>query len=287
MSIKSFLLVGNCVIDQIFTLSEFPSEDQELRAETMSLAIGGNACNSAQILAQLGLRVEIISSMAQDPDAQWLIRQLERRQISSGLCQHHANGNTPRSNIWLNRQNGSRTIVHYRDLAELELAHLEKIDPSSYQWIHFEGRNVETLLQLLPQWDDHTAPISLEMEKNRPQLKKLLPYVTTVIVSSAYLQQTGLSATECIRQLRQINPGLMVVCTLGPSGSIASDANGKIITTMAQQVSRVIDSTGAGDCFIAGLISQLAQGKGFSAAIGYAHTLAANKIKQQGMNINV
>ena len=47
------------------------------------------------------------------------------------------------------------------------------------------------------------------------------------------------------------------------------------------------DRGGVGGAMIAGLISQLAQGKGFSAAIGYAHTLAANKIKQQGMNINV
>jgi ketohexokinase len=287
MTIKSILLVGNCVIDQIFTVSHYPSEDEELRAQAMAIAIGGNACNSAQILAQLGFRVELMSSMAQDIESQWLIQQLQARHISTGLCQYHADGKTPRSNIWLNRQNGSRSIVHYRDLAELDLASFEKIDGSAYQWIHFEGRNVETLVKVLPELARCEVPISLEMEKNRPQLEQLLPHVTSVIVSSAYLQQTGISASDCVQHIRRINPRLNIVCTLGQSGSIASDASGNIITTEAQQVSSVVDSIGAGDCFIAGLISQLAQDQNLPAALSYANQLAANKIKQQGMNIDV
>ncbi len=287
MSIKSILLVGNCVVDQIFTVSHYPAEDEELRAASMTRVIGGNAANSAQILAQLGARVELMSSMAQDQDAQWLLQQLAASHISTDLCQQHEDAPTPQSCIWLNRADGSRTIVHVRDLPELDVAQLKSIDVSAYQWIHFEGRNVETLLQYLPQLKNCGVSISLEMEKDRPHLVELLPYVDTVIVSNAYLQQAGLAVEDCMGKFRQINNRLRIVCTQGASGSIASDEKGAIIKTEAESVSAVVDTIGAGDCFIAGLIFQLAHDESFPSALIYANQLAANKIQQHGMKVNV
>ncbi len=274
-------------MDQIFTLTRYPAEDEELRAESMTRQAGGNACNSAQILAQLGFKVELISSMAQDADAQWLLQHLTEHQISTRLCQHHPSASTPQSTIWLNQRNGSRTIVHYRELPELDLDHLQQLETSAYQWIHFEGRNVDSLLQYLPQLAATGVTISLEMEKNRPQLEALLPFVDTVIVSRDYLQQTGSSAEALIDRLQRNNPGLSIVCTLGQAGSIASDSPGNIIKTEAESLSSVVDTRGAGDCFIAGLISQLVEDADFPSALSFANQLAANKIGQKGMNINV
>ena len=287
MSIKSILLIGNCVIDQIFTVSHYPAEDEELRAQSMTRVIGGNAANSAQILAQLGARVELMSSMARDPDAQWLAQQLAASNISTNLCQYHAQASTPQSTIWLNQTNGSRTIVHFRDLPELDLAQLESIDASAYRWIHFEGRNVETLLRYLPELRQQSVPVSLELEKHRSQLAELLPYLDTVIVSNDYLQQTELTAEACIHHFHQINSNLQIVCTLGSAGAIASDNSGDIIKIEAESVSAVVDTIGAGDCFIAGLINQLAGNNSFLSAVSYANRLAANKIQQQGMKVHV
>lgn len=286
MNENNILIVGNCVVDQIMTLPHYPHQDEELLALRKTIAMGGNACNSSQILAELGHQVSLVSSLARDKDADWLLQKLSDAGINTDYCRQHPGCATPLSSIWLNRRNGSRTIAHYRNLAELTLADLQKIRPERYQWIHFEGRNIKTLQDYLPTLVDYTVPVSLEMEKYRDQIELLLPYVNTVIISSQYLSDRKLSAEDCLQQLKQVNRRLNIVCTLGSSGLLAMDQNENIIKMEAEPVDQVIDTIGAGDCFIAGLIDQLMVQKHFFPALSFANRLAAKKIQNRGMTIN-
>ena len=54
----------------------------------------------------------------------------------------------------------------------------------------------------------------------------------------------------------------------------------------AEPIKQIVDTNGAGDCFIAGLISSLAAGDGFATALEFARRLAANKIQHEGMMID-
>ncbi len=281
------LIVGNCILDQIWEIDRFPDEDAEFRAQSRLQQLGGNASNTASVLGKLGHEVELISLMADDTNASWLRQQLENKAVQTSLCPTVKNSITPVSNIWLNTSNGSRTICHYRDLPELSLQQLKQIQPDSYKWIHFEGRNIPVLLEYLPLLHNlHAVPISLEIEKPRADIEKLLPYVSVVIVSNDYLKQQHNSAHACIKQFAEINPQLKIVCTQGSKGLIAADEQKEIIELKAEAVVKVVDSIGAGDCFIAGLISRLSQRQSFKQALIFANKLAAIKVQHHGMNFN-
>ena len=280
------LLVGNCVLDQVWQLPYFPAQDEEMRAINCTRLIGGNACNSAQMLALLKNEVELVCSLAQDASSEWLLRELSTRGIGTRHCIQQPGYSTPESSIWLNSLNGSRTIAHHRNLPELGLESLQNIEPESYRWIHFEGRNIRVLKSYLATFRHPNCLLSLEIEKDRPDIEKLLPYVHVAIVSNAYLRSRKISATECLQYFRQINSALNVVCTLGADGLIALDDRGKLIEIAAQPVARVVDTIAAGDCFIAGLIHQMLQLEPFYAALDYAHKLAARKIQFQGIKLN-
>jgi len=269
-------------------LPRYPEEDDELRALQSNRLPGGNACNSARVLAKLGHRVELMSNLAQDADSDWLLKQLQDEGIGTDLCPRLDGQSTPYSSIWLNQKNGSRTITHYRDLSELSQQQLSTLNAAHYDWIHFEGRNIDTLLQLLRHGSvfDNT-PLSLEIEKARPDIEQLLPYMKVVIVSSHYLRQKKISAQQCIQQLKSINLQLNIVCTLGAQGLLAMDETGAKIEIQAEAVEQVVDSIGAGDCFIAGLISRLMQSENFKAALEYANHLAAVKVQHQGLDFDV
>lgn len=280
----AILLIGNCVVDQVLELEHFPQQDEEMRALSKNRVLGGNSCNSARILAKLGNNVEIVSSMAQDSTAEWLLQELSRLGISTSYSIQQPGYSTAESSIWLNRQNGSRTIVHYRDLPELSLDELNKIPVQHFQWIHFEGRNVETLLTYLQGPKHLECSISLEIEKDREDIEHLLPFIDTVIVSSAYLESKNISAEHCLETFSQYNSELNIVCTLGASGVVAKDRFGKVIHLAAERIEKVVDTIGAGDCFIAGLIHRLNQQDNFESALIYANRLAAHKIQFKGMN---
>ncbi len=283
--LPSMLIIGNCIVDQIWKIDQFPPEDAEFRALARTQQLGGNACNSAQILSKLGHSVELVAQLADDAEADWIQQQLSRLGIQYQYCAQSAHSQTPLSSIWLNEANGSRTICHYRDLPELSLAQLQQIDPDNYQWLHLEGRNIQVLQQYLPMLEKRSQfLISLEIEKPRAGIQALLPYVDVAIVSSAYLSQMQISAERCLDEFHQLNPQLQLVCTLGDRGLLALDANQQMIRMNAEAVERVVNTSGAGDCFIAGLISQMSQQIPFAEALSFASRLAASKVQQQDMS---
>lgn len=277
------LLVGNCIQDHVFTLPRFPPEDDEMRAQHRSLVLGGNACNSAQVLQQLGHEVHLMCSLAQDAAADWIRQQLVKARIAIDLCQTFTSGSTPVSSIWLNQQNGSRTIVHHRDLPELTLQHLQQINPADFDWIHFEGRNIETLSKFLPSLQASGVPMSLEIEKQRTDIQRLAPFVDTIVISSQYLKQRNISAPEAMQELKLLNPGSNLVCTLGSNGLVALKSNDELISIKTETVQQAVDTLAAGDCFIAGLISRLCQQQTFETALQFANKLAARKIQFRGL----
>lgn len=285
MTEKTILLVGNATIDQVFSLTHFPHENEEMRALDKTEVIGGNACNSAQVLAQLGESVELMCSLADDNTGFWLKQQIEQLGIGISMCMQHRGYATPLSSIWLNQQNASRSIVHYRNLPEISLADLQQIQGDRYSWIHFEGRNIPTIRDYLPSLEMRRDSLSLEIEKPREDIESLLPYVGTVIVSRDYLRAHEMTAHGCIDRLKAINPKLNIVCTLGEEGFLAIDHEGQMIERTAVPVIHVVDTRGAGDCFIAGLISQQVRAKSFATALDYASELAAKKIQLMGMRI--
>ncbi len=282
----SLLLIGNCVLDQVWELEYFPQQDEELRALAQTRVLGGNACNSAQILARLGNQVELVSSLADDSSANWLLQQLANLGISTRFCLQKTGYSTPESSIWLNQENGTRTIVHFRDLPELTLRELEIIPLHNYQWIHFEGRNIEILQKYIAEHEFSTGPVSLEIEKNRPGMERLLPFVDTAIVSSAYLKSNNISADQCFEYFTEYNANLNIVCTLGDLGIVAKERSGMVFQLSAERVERVVDTVGAGDCFIAGLIHQLSRQQSFESALNFANKLAAHKIRFKGMRLH-
>jgi ketohexokinase len=279
-------MIGNCVLDEVWTLRHYPAEDDEMRAENRRQDLGGNACNSAQILAQLGNQVELLATLADDDDADWMLGQLAGLGISTHYCRQIKNTCSPKSVIWLNRKNGSRTIVHHRNLPELSAQDLLAPDTHNLQWVHLEGRNIDTLLEVLPAMK-LPCPLSLEIEKPRPNIEKLLTHVDSVIVSKAYLSARDIDARRCIDDFLRINPSLEIICTLGDQGIAAASTQDGLLRIAAQPVDTISDSIGAGDCFIAGFIHQRLNSGDFVTAVQFANRLAANKLEHQGMNIDV
>lgn len=282
------IVVGNCIVDEIIQLPYYPQEDEEMRAVQAWRTPGGNACNSSRVLARQGHRVRLVCQLAQDTLSDWLIQQLDNERIDTSFCARSKDQSTPVSSIWLNQTNGSRTIAHYRDLDELSMTTLNNLNSLTADWIHFEGRNIKPLTRFLQASPElQTIPLSLEIEKARDDIEKLLPWMSVVIVSNDYLKQKGLTATACMQRLKSYNQNLKVVCTLGSAGLLAMDQESAVIQIDAEPVKAIVDTIGAGDCFIAGLISALSRAETFIDALRYANHLAALKIQHQGFDFHV
>lgn len=283
----SYILVaGNAVWDIVNVIDHYPQEDDELRALTQWATCGGNAVNMLQLLAAKQHRCDFVGVLANDSLGESIHQQLQRLHINTDYVTH-LSGSSPISTILLNNSTASRTIIHYRDLPELQASAFCHIPVARYDWLHFEGRNVIQLADMLTYARTQIIdqPISLECEKVRPGLESLLPLIDIALFSRSYAVAQGFNDPETFLQAKQQRfPECLMTCTWGAQGAWAIDLAGNLMHAPAPTITPVIDTLGAGDVFNAGLIHALVTGEPFDLALQHAVSLASRKVAQQGFS---
>ncbi len=278
---------GNTVLDTILTVPHHTKENQELRAINKKISTGGNTNNTLYVLSQLGHETSICTTLATDNEAKLLIMDLKKRQISTTHVQKIIQGQTPSSFITLNQENGHRTIIHYRDLPEVSFEHFAKITVEAFDWLHFEGRNIENLAGMLNIAKTFLTkqPISLEIEKSREGIEALFNQANLLIFSHHYATEQGFSDGEMLlKHIQASVPNAKLVCTWGEQGAWFADINQPIQYIKAEVIHPVIDTLGAGDTFNAALIHHLIQGDSLKESVKNANYFAAQKCKQFGLD---
>lgn len=277
--------VGIATLDIINQLDHYPLEDSELRANAQQIARGGNATNTLVVLSQLGEQCDWCGVLADDPNSNTVRADLAHNNISIKYCQIVPNTVTPTSYIILNTSNGSRSIIHYRDLPELELKAFQACPLDQYQWLHFEGRAVDETFKMMEfsRQQQPTLPISLEVEKPREGIEQLFPLADLLFFSRHFAKSQNYStATELLLDMQKRVPQATLVCAWGEHGAYAVAPNGEILHAPAISQGLVIDSLGAGDTFNAGMIHHLLAKQPLVQALQNSCQLAALKCTQQG-----
>lgn len=280
------LLTGIATLDIINVVDHYPHEDEELRALAHDEQSGGNAANTAVVLNQLGHHVEFAGVISEASGGKKIINDLKRNNISINYCQYDS-GAPPVSYITINRENGSRTIVHYRTIPELSFESFDKIPLSEFDWYHFEGRNVESTLKMLDkiQQEIIEKPVSLEVEKPRTSIEQLYPYADVVFFSRNFAVTCGFAAAEEFLQAqRKEIPHAILICAWGELGAWALDHNNTLHHSRAYPPEYIIDTLGAGDTFNAAMIHNLLNNTGLTSSLSSACKLAGRKIAQQGFD---
>ena len=283
----NILGVGIATLDIINTIDGYPAENDEIRAIDRVIKRGGNATNTLAVLSQLGHSCAWSGVMADTPDASYIWEDLEKYHIDRQAVHIHANGSLPTSYILLNRQNGSRTIVHYRNLPEYTFEDFKCIDLRAYDWIHFEGRNIETTNRMLAYARNSRpdAPLSVEIEKPREGISQLFDNVSVLFFSQGYAQHCGFNnPRDFLNYIHMKTTASSLVCTWGDHGAAGMDSAKQIYVSPAFPPPHVKDTIAAGDTFNAGFIDARLRNLDFNAALESACRLAGKKCGRFGID---
>lgn len=280
------LAVGIVTLDVIQVVEHYPVEDSETRCLEQRLSRGGNATNTLVVLSQLGHVCAWAGVSVSRPGYELVWADLQRYQIESVGRRVETEGSLPTSHIILNRQNGSRTILHYRDLPEFTAADLQKIGLDNYDWLHFEGRAVPELLKMVG-WARQICPnlpISLEVEKPRLGIAQVFPEVDIVLCSRHFAQSQGYEkGPDFLRAMWTQVPEVDWICAWGAEGGYGMSKEGMAVASPAYSPLSVVDTLGAGDTFNAGIIDGYVRGQSLEQALSRACQLAGRKCGQWGL----
>lgn len=278
------LLTGIVVLDIINHLDSYPKEDSEVRAIKQQSRRGGNASNTATILSQLNHNCILAASLSNDSSGQFLRKDIEDNGIQLAISSASHEYTSPTSYITLNRANGSRSIIHYRNLPELTFDQFDKINLEAVNWYHFEGRNVNETRQMMQKSHHFNKTISLEIEKDRDGIDALIPLANIIYFSRPFAQSRNLlEARDCLKYFNSLYPDKVLVCTWGTEGAYAMHNNVEFFSP-AFHIEKSIDTIGAGDTFNAGFIHAQINKFSIQDSLVYACKLAGLKCAKSGLS---
>jgi ketohexokinase len=282
------LTIGIATLDIINSVDGYPQEDDEVRASQQDIRRGGNAANSAVILAQLGHSCSWAGNLSDDASADFIAADLHHYGIDTTHSCRITGAKTPTSYITHNRRNGSRTIIHYRDLPEYSLEQFSTIDLSPYDWLHFESRHCHETAAMLHRvrLQQPHLPISIEIEKQRPAIDTLFGLADLLLFSRAFARTSGyVDSAEFLHAMRQQQPETGLVCAWGEAGAwVLPGDQPRASLIPAFPPDRLVDTLAAGDTFNAGVIDARCRGLSLPEAVTAACRLAGRKCGSEGLN---
>jgi sugar/nucleoside kinase (ribokinase family) len=284
---KPIVCLGILVADVIGKpVHSVPGPGSLALVDEMSLHCGGCAANAATALANLGLPVDVIGKVGDDPFGDFVIEELQHRGIgTSGVTRDSSNGTS--ASMVIVDPDGERRFIHY--IGANAAFTIEDIDfdlVSAAAVLHIGGslvlpgidgqptaeilkraREAGVITFLDTVWDDTGRWMAL--------LEPSLPYIDYFIPSLPEAREiTGHDSPEKVAQDLLDHGVGTVALKMGPDGCFVKSADHASLQLPAYDV-EVVDATGAGDAFAAGFIAGIWQGWSLDKTARFASAVGA------------
>jgi sugar/nucleoside kinase (ribokinase family) len=285
-------LLGVCVIDILGRpIEALPSGQTSHPLDEIRATVAGTAGGTSIDLARLGADVTVVSAIGQDLLGDLMIESLGREgvtprltrksdlQTSATILPIHPDGSRPAWHVpGAYREFGpadvpgdaieGRDVVHYGGFTALPL---------------LDGAPAAEILRRARAAGAFTTADCLGIKRTDTDqlLADLLPEVDLFLPNRAEaLALTGCSDVfDAARRLREIGAGSVIV-TCDADGCVIADSEGE--RTQPAYLAPVVDSTGCGDAFSAGVMVATRSGLGLDDAASFGMACAALILGQLG-----
>ncbi len=280
------VVVGSFNTDLVSYLQRMPRPGETVHGDTFMTGAGGKGSNQAVAAARLGAEVTFIGRVGSDVFANLAYEIWDAEGVSRDYViqdQDHATGVAP---ILVDSQGenmivvvlGANLNIQPSDIdaakdriaaADVLLAQLEiNLDMVAYALKTAKKLGIATIL--------NPAPATTLSSDTMQLTDYLTPNETELETLSG---QAGQDVTARARSLLT-RVGQTAVVTLGAQGAQIVTQNQSIHLETFEV--NVVDTTGAGDAFNAGLAVALAEGKDLRAAVRFANATAALSVTKPG-----
>jgi len=260
LPLVDFTGIGENATDIVVRLAEFPARDGKTNAVSREVRLGGQVATAVVAAAKWGLRTRYVGAVGSDQHAELHRSELRELGVESHLAR--ATGAESRlSYILVGQATGSRAVVCHRDpRVQIEKSYLQKAWFQRTRLLHVDGEYLDAS-KLAASWAREAGvPVMCDLDAFREALRFLLARVDFPVLSFGILEAlTG--SNDPLAALPNIRAkyGSRLVCTtMGERGALAWDGQ-RFWYAPAFRV-KVVDTTGAGDLFHAGLAYGILQG---------------------------
>ena len=270
------------------------------RVKHIGLRTGGDALNESVVASRLGIRTRLIGKVGEDHFGRFLLRELERERVeTAGVVVDRATSTS--ACIVLIAEDGERSFLFFPGASD-ELC-LEDVDFRLLSGVRcvsvgsagtLESLEGEALGELLRRAREAGAETFLDFvsDEGRDWEERVGPafrHVSYLVPSyDEAAQLTGKTEREEIARVLQAMGAARVIIKCGADGAFVYSPGEGAIGRHGVQVEALkveaVDTTGAGDSFVGGLMSGIVLGMDLVTAVRFANTVAALVVQRVGAN---
>jgi ribokinase len=270
-------VVGSFVIDLVFRVKRRPGPGETMLADDFGMFLGGKGFNQAVAARRLGADVIMVGRVGRDVFGDMFLTKLGQEGIGSGHVTRDAESGTaiasptidasgqnsiiaaPRANM---RVTSDCVRVAEEQIAAADILMLQfEIPPSASRTAAEIARKHETLVFLDP------APVEHGFERFAAPMDYIVPNEIEAHMLTGRMTPEEAGAVL----LPETRRG--VIISLGEQGAMAVDR--AALNRFPAHKVNVVDTTGAGDAFRAGLAVKIAEGSSLDEAVRFANACGA------------
>lgn len=296
---KDVICIGLMVCDFIIKpIDKTVFDLDSTRLDTLEISSGGDALNAAINMSKLGLNVGLAGKVGNDILGNYLINQAE----SSGVNTHGVikkDNCTTSTSIVLVDKTGERHFAYYGEandsfsindidfnyLAEAGIVHIG----SAMALNSLDGEGIKELFKRVKKLGSSTS-MDVTWDSTGQwlgKIEKALEY--TDIFMPSYNEAKSISGRETPEEMEVFfkKYGIKILAIkLGSKGCYVTDFNERHYIKTFENV-KVLDTTGAGDSFVAGFLTGMTKNWGIYKSGLFGNAVASNCVMEFGATAGI
>lgn len=287
---EKVLVLGSINIDFVSFVSRYPQPGETLTSNDFGIFQGGKGANQAIALAKLDVSTLMLGKVGKDVLSDFALSSLQESGVNTTGITKSQKNSTGSASIWVNAQGQNSILIYPGANGEVDedfiIQHEKFFDESSWLLTQFEVplKSILLALKLAKKHGLKTVMDPAPVKKiSNDDIWGLVDYLLPNEIELKELTRTE-DVLKGIHTLKSWGVKEVIV-KLGKQGA-AYEGKGKLVSFPAIPVEQRIDTTGAGDCFIAGFLYGMIQQRDISQAIKIANLTASYSIQKKGAAIS-
>jgi len=280
---KSISILGIYVADLVFFADKIPEQGESVLGQEHVIGPGGKGSNQSVAVAKAGGKVNFISKIGNDPYGEMALKMYKESNVDISNVIISKDYKTGAAGILVNKQTGENAITVVPGAA----GKITKEDIDQASDAIKQSSNFLTQLEVSIDVVEHAIEIARSHNvitilnpgpatKLQDKTFKLIDYFTPNETETSFYVNHKVETHEELKKATNqlLDRGIKnVIITLGDKGAYFANNKESFMVDAFDLENKVVDTTGAGDAFNAGLAVALTEGKNIKKAIKFANAV--------------